>query len=134
MNVALVVAGSLSLVAAAVHGIAGEVLVVRRLSPATLPASPFGGPGTTKLMIRASWHMTTIGFVSVGCGLVLAGTVLHGGAARGIAVVAAAAATGFAGVALVGALAGSPRALVRHPAPIGLTVAAVLAWCGIVFG
>ena len=131
MNVSLLVAGSLALVAAGVHGIAGEVLVVRKLSPSGLPSSPFGGPGMTKLMIRASWHMTTIAFVTVGSALVLSGSVLHGDIARGIGLVAAAASTGFAAVALVGALARPPRFLFRHPAPVVLTAVAVLAWAGI---
>jgi hypothetical protein len=85
----------------------------------------------TKLMIRASWHMTTIGFLTVGSALVLSGSVLEGDIARGIALVAAAGSTGFAAVALVGALARKPRALFRHPAPVVLTAVAVLAWSGI---
>ena len=54
MNARLVVAGSLALLGAAVHGLGGEVLVVRRLSPGVLPSSPFGGPRATKLMIPAT--------------------------------------------------------------------------------
>ncbi|MFL5798985.1 MAG: hypothetical protein ACJ77A_13770 [Actinomycetota bacterium] len=131
MNVPLVVAGALALLAAAVHGVAGEVLVVRRLSPRGLPATRFGGPGTTMTMIRATWHMTTIGFLTVGSALVLSGSVLHGDLARGIGLVAAGAATGFAAVAVGGALARSPRSLFRHPAPVLLTLVAVLAWSGI---
>ncbi|MGH2723445.1 MAG: hypothetical protein ACRDI0_04120 [Actinomycetota bacterium] len=131
MNVPLLVAGSLALMAAAVHGVGGEVLVVRRLSPGGLPSSPFGGPGMTKIMIRATWHMTTIAFLTVGSALVLAGSVLHGDAARGIGLVAAGASSGFAAVALGGALARAPRSLFRHPAPVGLTAVAVLAWWGV---
>jgi len=130
VNVPLLVAGSLSLIAAAVHGVAGEILVVRRLSPGVLPSSPFGGPGMTKLMIRATWHMTTIAFVTVGSALVLSGSVLHGDTARGIGLVAAGASTGFAAVAVGGALARGPRSLFHHPAPLGLTAVAVLAWLG----
>jgi hypothetical protein len=131
VNVPLLVAGSLALVGAAVHGVGGEVLVVRRLSPKVLPSSPFGGPVMTKLMIRATWHMTTIAFLTVGSALVLSGSVLHGDTARGIGLVAAVASTGFAAVAVGGAFAQSPRSLFRHPAPIGLTAVAVLAWSGI---
>ena len=130
MNAQLLVAGSLSLLAAAVHGIEGEVLVVRRLTPTGLPSSPFGGPGTTRDMIRATWHMTTIGFLTVGVALVLSGSFMHGDIGRGAGLVAAAAATGFAGIAMVGAVR-SPRAIVRHPAPVLLIVIAVLAWSGI---
>jgi hypothetical protein len=131
MNVPLLVAGSLALLGAAVHGVGGEVLVVRRLSPGVLPSSRFGGPGMTKVMIRATWHMTTIAFLTVGSALVLSGSVLHGDTARGIALVAAAAATGFAAVALAGAFARAPRSLFRHPGPALLTAVAVLAWSGI---
>ncbi len=108
MNVPLLVAGSLALLGAAIHGVAGEALVVRRLSPGVLPSSRFGGPGMTKTMIRAAWHMTTVAFLSVGSELVLSGAVLDGEAARGIGLVAA----------------------FLHPAPALLTAVAVLAWWG----
>lgn len=131
MNVPLLVAGSLALLGAAVHGVGGEALVVRRLSPEVLPSSPFGGPVTTKAMIRATWHMTTIAFLTVGSALVLSGSVLEGDTARGIGAAAACASTGFAALAVGGALARAPRALLRHPAPALLTAVAVLAWSGI---
>jgi hypothetical protein len=108
VNLPLLVAGSLALLAAAVHGVGGELLVVRKLSPGVLPASPFGGPGMTKIMIRAAWHMTTIAFLTVGVALVLSGSVLHGDIARGIGLVAAGASSGFAAVAVGGAFARAP--------------------------
>ncbi len=74
--------------------------------------------------------MTTIAFHSVGSALVLAGSVLHGDTARGMALVAAGAATGFAAVAVAGALPRVPRSLFLHPAPAWLTAVAVLAWVG----
>lgn len=131
MNVLLLVAGSLALLGAAVHGVGGEVLVVRRLSPRVLPSSPLGGPATTKAMIRGTWHMTTIAFLTVGSALVLSGSVLHGDTARGIALVAACASTGFAALAVGSALPRAPRSLVHHPAPALLTAVAVLAWWGV---
>ncbi len=131
MNVSLVVAGSMALVGAAIHGIAGEVVVVRKLSPEVLPPSPFGGPGMTKAMIQAAWHLTTVAFVTTGCALVAAGAIVQGETARGMAVVGAAAASGFAAVVVVGALAGARRAVFSHPAPILLTAVAVLAWWGV---
>ena len=131
MNVPLIVAGSLALLAAAVHGLGGEMLVVRKLSLDVLPPTRLGGRGMTMRMIRVAWHMTTIAFVTVGVALVLAGSVLHGDAARGISVLAATAASGFAALALGSALVHGPRSLLRHPAPIGLTLVAVLAWWGI---
>jgi hypothetical protein len=132
VNVALVIAGSLAILGAAIHGVGGEVLVVRKLSPGTLPSSSFGGPKTTKLMIHATWHMTTVAFLSVGFALLLSGTVLDGDTARGIGLVAAGAATGFAAIALGlgAAYARSPRFLFLHPAPAVLTVTAALAWWG----
>ena len=90
MNVPLIVAGSLAILGAAIHGVGGEVLV-RKLSPGMLPSSPFGGPRTTKSMLHVTWHMTTIAFLTVGLALLLSGSVLHGDTARGIALVAASA-------------------------------------------
>ena len=131
MNFPLLVAGSLALLGAGIHGVAGEALVVRRLSPGGLPSSPFGGPGMTKTMIRAAWHMTTVAFLTVGSALVLSGSVLHhGDIARGIGLIAAAESTGFAALAVGGALPEAPRSLFRHPAPALLTAVAVLAWWG----
>jgi hypothetical protein len=131
MNVPLIVAGSLAMLGAAVHGVAGEVLVVRKLSPGTLPPSPFGGPGTTKSMIHVTWHMTTIAMFTVGCALLLSGSVLHGDTARGIGLVAAGAYTGFAALAVgLGGYTRSPRSLFRHPGPAVLTATAALAWWG----
>lgn len=132
MNVPLIVAGSLAILGAAVHGVGGELLVVRRLSPGMLPASRFGGPRMTKSMIHVTWHMTTIAFLTVGCALLLSGSVLHGDAARGTGLVAAVASTGFAALALgLGvAYTQSPRSLFRHPGPAALTATAVLAWWG----
>jgi hypothetical protein len=132
VSVPLIAAGSLAILGAAIHGVAGEALVVRKLSPATLPSSRFGGPRTTKTMIHVTWHMTTIAFLAVGCALLLSGSVLQGDAARGIGLVAAGASTGFAALAvgLGTAYARSPRILLRHPAAAVLTATAALAWWG----
>jgi hypothetical protein len=128
----LIVAGSLALLGAAIHGGTGEVLVVRKLSPATLPASRFGGPRTTKAMIHVTWHMTTIAFLTVGSALLLSGSVVDGDTAQGMALVAAGASTGLVAVAVgVGAAyTRSPRSLLRHPAPALLAATAALAWWG----
>jgi hypothetical protein len=132
VNVALIVAGSLAFLAAAVHGGAGEVLVIRQLSTERLAPSPFGGPRMTKAMIHVSWHMTTVAFLTAGSSLLVSGTVLHGDTAKGVAVVAAAAMTAFAALAagLGAAHMRSPRSLFRHPAPALLTLTAALAWLG----
>jgi hypothetical protein len=131
VNVPLLVAGSLALIGAAVHGVGGEVFVVRRLSPGVLPTSPFGGPEITKTMIRVSWHVTTIAFLSVGSVLILSGSVLHGGTARAIGLVGASTSTAFAALLVGAACAHGPRSLFRHPGPVMLTTVAVLAWWGI---
>ena len=133
VNAPLIVAGFLAILGAAIHGVGGELLVVRKLSPGTLPSSRFGGPRTTKAMVHVTWHMTTIAFLTVGSALLLSGSVLHGDAARGIGLVAAGASTAFAALA-VGMGAGysrSPRSLLRHPAAAVLTATAALAWWGV---
>ncbi len=132
VNAQLIIAGSLAILGAAVHGVGGEVLVVSKLSPDVLPTTRFGGPRTTKSMIHVTWHLTTIAFLAVGTALLLAGSVLHGNQARAIGVLAAASATGFAAL-VVGLGTGytkAARSLLRHPAPALLTVTAALAWWG----
>ena len=132
MNVPLIVAGCLAILGAALHGVGGEVLVVRRLSPAMLPPSRFGGPRMTVAMIHTTWHMTTVAFLTVGSALLLSGTVLHGDTARGIGLLAAGASTGFAvlGVGLGAVYTQSARSLWRHPAPALLIATTALAWWG----
>jgi hypothetical protein len=128
----LIVAGCLLILGAGVHGLGGELLVVRGLSAAALPASRFGGPRMTMAMIHTTWHMTTIAFLAVGTALLLSGTFLDGDEAEAVALVAAGASTGFAALAvgLGAAYMRAPRSLFRHPAPAALTAAAALAWLG----
>lgn len=131
-DVPLIVAGSIAVLGAAIHGMGGELLVVRKLSAETLPSSQFGGPRMTKAMIHVTWHMTTIAFLTVGTALLLAGSVLNGDSAQGISLVAACAASGFAALALGlgAAYMRTPRSLLRHPGPAVLTATAALAWWG----
>ncbi len=132
MNALLIAAGALGILAAGVHGIAGELLVVRRLAAGTVPASSLGGPRMTMAMIHVTWHITTIAFLTVGAALLLAGSVLDGDAARGISLLAAGAATGYAALVVgLGAATQSPRSLFRHPGPAALTATAALAWWGV---
>jgi hypothetical protein len=128
----LIAAGSIAILGAAIHGVGGEMLVVRKLSPGVLPPTRFGGARMTEAMIHVTWHITTVAFLTVGIALVLAGSVLDGDTARGVALVGAAASTGFAAVAvgLGAAYMRSPRTLFRHPGPIALTATAALAWLG----
>ena len=132
MDAALIAAGCLGLVAAGIHGVGGEVLVVRKLALEGLPRTNFGGRAMTKAMIHVSWHITTVAFFTVGCGLLLAGTVLDGDAAEAVALLAACASTGFAGVALglAAVYMRSPRELRNHYGPVVLGAIAVLAWLG----
>jgi hypothetical protein len=133
MHVQLIVAGAIAILAAAVHGAGGELLVVRKLSPETLPPSRFGGPRMTRTMIHVTWHLTTVAFLAVGGALVVAGTALGDDVARGAGLLAAATSTGFAAV-MVGlgtANIRSPRPLLRHPAPVVFTVTAALSWWGV---
>ncbi|HEX2069395.1 MAG TPA: hypothetical protein VHH54_04245 [Actinomycetota bacterium] len=143
MNIAWVVAGSLALLGAAIHGGAGEIFVVRKLSPRELPASPFGGGGMTKAMIRAAWHMATIALLTVGFALVLSGSVLRGDIAQAIGVFAAASSTAIGVLVGAVAFARGRRALAHratdrrelrgflHPGPAILIAIPVLAWVGL---
>lgn len=132
MSAPLIIAGSLAIVGAVVHGLGGELLVVRKLSPGRLEPSRFGGPVMTKAMIHATWHITTVAFLGVGVALILSGTVLDGDAARALGYFGAGAATAFAAIVLVtgGAYTRAPRMLIRHPGPAVLTATAALAWWG----
>ncbi len=135
MTVPLLLAGCLTLAGAALHGVGGELLVLRRLAVEGLPGSRFGGARMTRTMLHVAWHLTTVAFVTVGVALVVAGTAMDGDARQAVAVLCAVAATGFAVVTLVlGGTALSLRGFVRHPAPALLTATAALAWWGAVTG
>jgi hypothetical protein len=131
-DIPLIAAGILALAAAAIHGGAGEVLVVRKLSLETLPSTAFGGSRMTKAMIHVTWHLTTAAFIGAGVALLAAGTVLDGDAASAVARAGAAAVTAFAVVMLVLGLVdtGTPRSMLRHPAPLLFAAMAGLAWWG----
>jgi hypothetical protein len=129
VNAPLLVAGVLALVGATVHGLGGQLLVVRRLSSRALPPSPFGGPSMTKTMIQVTWHMTTIAFTSAGIAEIYA-AVVSDGASRGVELLAAATVTAFAALAIGAGLRRGPTALLRHPGPLVLATTAGLAWWG----
>ena len=128
MNVPLLVAGSLALADAAVHGLGGELLVVRRLSPRALPPSPFGGPSMTKTMIGVTWHMTTFAFASLGILEIYA--AVSGGVAQGVELLAAGTATAFAALAIGAGRRPGLTAALRHPGPWVLATVAALTWWG----
>ena len=132
MNAPLIAAGSLAVIGAAIHGAGGELLVVRKLSREILPSTRFGGRGMTLAMIHVTWHVTTLAFLSVAVGLLLAGTVVNDVAAEAIALLCAGAFTGFALVALaLGSIYNrSARSFLHHPGPIVMGLTAALAWWG----
>src|SRR3989442_11523629 len=109
MNLPFVIAGALALIGAVIHGAAGEALVVTKVRTETLSPTPFGGPVMTKLMIRVTWHITTIAFVVIGSAMVACAPSASSEACRGISRVAAISYTGF------GALAGGLGATNKGP-------------------
>jgi hypothetical protein len=130
MNVPFAIAGVLALFGAAVHGVAGEKLVVTKLGAEVLPSSPFGGSSFTKVMIRATWHITTIAFVVMGGALMACAPGASSEACRGIGRLAALAYAGFVALTIGLAAPRGPRALLKHPAPVLFSLVAVLAWWG----
>ena len=131
MNVPLILAGSIAVLAAGIHGVGGDVLVVRKLFAGTLPPTRFGGPAMTRAMVHVTWHITTVAFLTLGVALLLAGSALDGDAAHAVGLVGAAGWTGFAAVAIgLGAATQGGRALRRHPGPLIIAATAALAWWG----
>lgn len=134
MNVPLLLAGILSFVAAAIHGIVGDALVVRRLDVERLPRTRFGGPTASMVMIRVSWHLVTTTFVVLGIALMVGALADDSDARRAVGILAASAFSAFGLVAMAIAIAGSTRGgflrLLRHPAPALFTAIAGLAWWG----
>jgi hypothetical protein len=131
MNVPLFLAGLLAFVAAGVHGVGGDVLVLRQLWQEPLPRTRFGGAAMTRSMVHVTWHITTFAFLAVGVGMIVSASVLDGDAAEALAWFTAAAFTGFAAVAVGLGAAGQPlRAATRHPGPIVLAGTAGLSLWG----
>lgn len=130
MNVPFVVAGVLALAGAAVHGIAGEKIVVMNLRAETLPSSRFGSASFTKVMIRATWHITTIAFAVIGSALVACAPEGSSAACEGIGRIAAVAYSSFAALTVGLAIPQVRRARLRHPAPLLFALVAVLSWWG----
>jgi hypothetical protein len=124
-----VAAGAIALLAAAIHGGAGEVLILRKLFSGELPPSRFGGPAATGVLIRVTWHIATLTFAVLGSALTTCGVLGPGDGCRGIGVVAASSFTGFFALAIVVALR-RPQALIRHRGPLAFLAVAVLAWWG----
>ncbi len=122
-------AGAIALAAAAIHGGAGEVLILRKLFSGELPSSRFGGAAATKVMIRVTWHIATLTFAVTGAALATCGFLGPGDGCRGIGYVAASSFTGFVALAILVTLQ-RPRRLIRHPGPLAFVAVAALAWWG----
>lgn len=134
MNLPFAIAGALALLGAAIHGVAGEALVVTKLHTKVLSPTPFGGPTMTKLMIRVTWHITTLAFVVIGSAMVACATAGSSQACGGVGRLAAISYASFATLAVgLGATQGPRdllRTLRRHPAPLVFVLVAGLAWWG----
>jgi hypothetical protein len=134
MNLYFVIAGALALLGAAIHGGVGEALVVSKLQTNVLAPTRFGGPSMTKLMIRATWHITTLAFVVIGSALAVCAPAGSSEACRGVGHMAAISYAAFGALAMGLVANKGPRALVRvvrrHPAPLIFVLVAVLAWRG----
>ena len=131
MNIPLLVAGPLALLGAAIHGGAGERLVLRKLFSGPLPSTPFGGHAATMAMIRVTWHIVTLTFLAFGSALEACGSLGAGDACRGIGVVAASSFTAYLALAVALALQ-RPRRLFFHPGPVMFLTVAALTWWGLV--
>jgi hypothetical protein len=130
MNIAFIIAGLLALTAAAIHGGLGEKIVVTKLRRETLPTSKFGGSSMTLLMIRVTWHITTLAFLVLGSALLVCSPGAPGDACEGIGRLSS---ISFASFFLLAAALAAPnirRTVQRHPAPLVFALVAVLSWWG----
>jgi len=125
-------AGALSLMAAGIHGAVGERLVVARLERTSLPATPWGGPAVSHLLIRVTWHIVTLAFAASGVALATCAWTSIGPACSGAARLVAASFGAFflLSVGLAAVRRRDMRILARHPAPLIFAAVAILAWKG----
>lgn len=130
MNAAYVAAASVAVLAAAIHGIAGERLVLRRLRVQTLHATRYGGPRATLNLLRGSWHLVTATFFMTAVGLAVCAGAEPDGACRGVGLLTAATYGAFFLGVLVRAVRGRPSILVRHPGPAAFALVAGFSWLG----
>jgi hypothetical protein len=131
VNIPLLLAGVLSFAGAAVHGIVGDALLVRRIDPASLPRTQFGGPAASKFLIRVSWHLLTATFVVLGAAMFVCGLDDAHDACRRTGIVGASAFSAYAAITIASGLRTvGPRSLFRHPAPAAFVAIAALAWWG----
>ncbi len=130
MNVPFVVAGALAIMAAAIHGGLGEKIVVSKLRRETLPSSRFGSPRMTLLMIRVTWHITTLAFLVMGSALVACSPIASSQVCEGVGRISSIAFASFFVLTIGLAAPHIRRTVRRHPAPLIFAVVSVLAWVG----
>ena len=125
MNVALVLAGVITLGLAVGHATIGLRWVLPALAESGLSSTPVGPATTTRRMIRVTWHIVTIFAVASGGVLLILAVapdldprtvVLRGLAAM------------WAAATLMAVYVARSRNLLRLPVPMGWTVLAVLCW------
>jgi hypothetical protein len=130
MNVQYLIAGGLALLGAAVHGMGGHVLIVRRLRTDTLPSTPFGGPGATRVMVWVTWHVVTLTFAIMGASLLSCAGSAPGAHCSGLGRLVAVLFAAFAVLSIGYGLARGRQLLARHLGPWVFVAVAVLAWVG----
>lgn len=130
MNIQFAVAGALALTGASVHGILGERIVVMKLRTETLPSSQFGSPSFTKVMIRATWHITTLAFLILGTALIGCAPDGSSRACDAVGRISSIAFASFFALTTGLAIPTVKRARLRHPAPLVFAAVAALSWWG----
>jgi hypothetical protein len=130
MNVALAIAGLISVGLALGHASIGLVWVLPSLTEERLPSTPFGSPSMTVSMVRVTWHIVTVFALAFGALLI---TLAWDGAAdpktlllRWFAAMWLAA-TAMA-VWVTRRKLRNLRSLLRLPVPLLWVVVAVLCW------
>lgn len=130
MNVQFLIAGALALLASSIHGIAGEKLLVMKLRHESLPTSRFGGTSMTLMMIRGTWHVTTLAFLVIGSALFVCTPATSSEACVGVGRVSAIAFASFFMLTIGLGARDFLRNIRRHQAPIAFALIAVLSWWG----
>jgi hypothetical protein len=130
LNTMWLIAGILAWAGAALHAIGGEKMIFPGVDTRGLPSTRFGGPATSRRLLRTTWHLTSAAFTVLGAVLLVCAAIGATDATRGAARAAGASFSAFALLVIISALLQGPRALFRHPAPLALTAVAILAWWG----
>lgn len=131
MSTSFLLAAVLALLFAVGHSTFGELLVLRRLRAADLPATVFGPGSTSVVLMRATWHMLGAAWLVMGAALIYCAIDPAEPSRVNIAWFIATSYTCSACIAIGSAVPHGPRTLVRHPAPLGFVLVATLVWAGI---